>query len=415
MAALFREEAISHQSHKLDGEVTIATHTAFTRIAVFLVAIVFIGVLFLLWGEYHRKEVVSGYLRPTSGLNKVYPVAHGLIEEIFVSEGDSVSKGQVLAKIKLDREISSGTGANDAIIQQLQIQKALITQNIANKQHLFETDYRRLEERIKYVASTRKHIQLQHELLLQRISIHQRKVEDLQSLTNAGFTSQKELENQQDLLLTLEQQREKNTAQILESHENLKQLHHQLNQLPIKHNDQIGSLNSQLVDINKHISQTEAQRSVSIVSPKDGVVTNLLVNTGTMANTGRPLMTIMPKDALFEAVLYVPTRAYGFVVEGQQTRIRYHAFPYQRFGLYEGNIKAVSKTVILPNETTLPVAFNEPVYQVIVELKHQWAEAYGDTIPLQSGMLLEADIMIDKRSLFDWLFDPIISVKGKLK
>lgn len=414
MAALFREEVISHQSYKLDGEVIIATHTAFTRIAAFLVAIVFIGVIFLLWGEYHRKEVVSGYLRPTSGLNKVYPSAHGLIEDIFVNEGDSVSKGQVLAKIKLDQEISSGTGANNAIIQQLHLQKALINQNIANTQHLFETDYRRLEERIKYVASTRKHIQLQHELLVQRISLHQRKVEDLQSLTKAGFTSQKELENQQDLLLTLEQQREKNTAQILETHESLKQLHHQLNQLPTKHNDQIGNLNSQLADINKHISQTEAQRSVSIVSHKDGVVTSLLVNTGTMATTGRPLMTIMPKDALFEAVLYVPTRAYGFVVEGQQTRIRYQAFPYQRFGLYEGHIKEVSKAVILPNETVLPVTLNEPVYQVIVELKHQWAAAYGDAIPLQSGMLLEADIMIDKRSLFDWLFDPIISVKGKL-
>lgn len=414
MAALFRKEAISHQSYKLDGEVTIATHTAFTRIAAFLITIVFIGIFFLLWGEYHRKEVVSGYLRPTSGLNKVYPIAHGLIEEIFVNEGDSVSKGQVLARIRLDREISSGMGANDAIIQQLHRQKALITQNIANKQHLFDTDYQRLAERIKYVASTREHIQIQQELLLQRLSIHQRKVEDLQSLTNAGFTSQKELENQQDLLLTLEQQREKNNAQILESQENLEQLRHQLNQLPIKHNDDINNLNSQLADLDKHISQSEAQRNVSIISHKDGVVTSLLVNTGTMANTGRPLMTIMPKDAVFEAVLYVPTRAYGFVVEGQQTQIRYHAFPYQRFGLYEGHIKAVSKAVILPNETTLPVAVNEPVYQVIVKLKHQWATAYGDAIPLQSGMLLEADIMIDKRSLFDWLFDPIISVKGKL-
>ncbi len=37
-------------------------------------------------------------------------------------------------------------------------------------------------------------------------------------------------------------------------------------------------------------------------------------------------------------------------------------------------------------------------------------DAYGDAIPLQPGMLLAADIVFDRRSLIEWLFDPIYAV-----
>ena len=61
MSDLFRKEAIDHQGQKLDGEVTIATHMSFTWILGLILGIVIIGLTYLILGEYHRKEVVSGY------------------------------------------------------------------------------------------------------------------------------------------------------------------------------------------------------------------------------------------------------------------------------------------------------------------------------------------------------------------
>ena len=58
------------------------------------------------------------------------------------------------------------------------------------------------------------------------------------------------------------------------------------------------------------------------------------------------------------------------------------------------------------------MSLQEPMYQVVVELTKQNAQAYGASVPLQAGMLLEADIMVDSRSLFEWLFEPIYSIKG---
>ena len=69
---------------------------------------------------------------------------------------------------------------------------------------------------------------------------------------------------------------------------------------------------------------------------------------------------------------------------------------------------------MLPGEVDMPVAVQEPVYRVQVALGQQEIRAYGNTVPLQSGMLLSADIVLEQRSLISWLFEPILSLQGRL-
>ena len=57
---------------------------------------------------------------------------------------------------------------------------------------------------------------------------------------------------------------------------------------------------------------------------------------------------------------------------------------------------------------------SEPVYRIQAKLDKQFIEGYGKEFNLKSGMLFNADIMLDKRSLIDWMLDPILSVKGRL-
>mgnify|MGYP006198678367 CR=1 FL=1 len=127
-----------------------------------------------------------------------------------------------------------------------------------------------------------------------------------------------------------------------------------------------------------------------------------------------PLLTIMPEQAELLAVLLVPTRAYGFVQPGQQARLRFDAFPYQRFGSYQGQVIKTAQAIVLPNEVDMPVAVQEPVYRVEVQLESQQIRAFNNNVPLQSGMLLSADIVLEQRSLMAWLFEPILSLKGRL-
>jgi len=151
-----------------------------------------------------------------------------------------------------------------------------------------------------------------------------------------------------------------------------------------------------------------------ITAPDDGVVTTILAERGQSANTTIPLLSILPDGAQLQAQLLVPSRAIGFIEPGQTVAVRYQAFPYQRFGSYKGRVKEISRTLINPNEVNLPVSLNEAVYRVTVALNSQTVKAYSEDVPLQSGMLLDADVWLDHRRIIDWVFDPLYSVTGRL-
>jgi membrane fusion protein len=120
---------------------------------------------------------------------------------------------------------------------------------------------------------------------------------------------------------------------------------------------------------------------------------------------------IIPEGARIEAELLAPSRGAGFIRPGQEVRLMLQAFPHQRFGTVNGEVKSISRTVLGPTEISIPgLNIQEPVFRVRVTLPREEMEAYGEAIPLQPGMLLNADIVFDRRSLIHWLFDPVFAV-----
>ncbi|AZZ99954.1 HlyD family efflux transporter periplasmic adaptor subunit [Pseudoalteromonas sp. R3] len=414
MSGLFRKEAIEHQGQKLDGEVSIATHMSFNWILLVILATVLIGITYLVVGEYHRKEIVSGYLRPTDGLSKVYPLGQGVIDEVYVEEGQKVEKGQVLVRVRMERILTSGSDMNEAILTELIKQKDLVKKNIENQTQLAKVSQEKLDSQINNTAFQLAQTKKQHELLTQRVELSEKRYRDTLALIEKDFVSQSDVESVRDAMLVLQQQAEDLEGRVLSQQESLSQLRLERQQLPLTLQKTEAQLRTQLADINQQITQASAQQSYDVRSHRSGRVSSLMVKPGMIAQSTSPLMTVLPENAALEAVLLVPSRAFGFVQEGQNTRIRYQAFPYARFGIYEGTISSVSKSILLPNETSLPVTLAEPAYQVVVSLKAQHAHAYGASVPLQAGMLLEADIMVDKRTLFEWLFEPLYSIKGAI-
>jgi membrane fusion protein len=122
-------------------------------------------------------------------------------------------------------------------------------------------------------------------------------------------------------------------------------------------------------------------------------------------------LEIIPLDSTLQAQLFFPTRAFGFVRPGQQVRILYDAFPYQKFGTYRGSVTKVSQTILTSNDATGPITLNEPAYRVTVAPERPDIDAYGLKMPLQPGMLLKADVILEKRSLMRWLLDPLLSAR----
>ena len=139
-----------------------------------------------------------------------------------------------------------------------------------------------------------------------------------------------------------------------------------------------------------------------------GRVAALPLDRGQTAQPGAVVAVLTAGDSPLEAELYAPSRAAGFVREGQEVRLMYQAFPHQKFGVGEGRVISVSRTVLAPSEVSIPgLQVQEPVFRVRVKLDKSSVAAYGETMPLQPGMLLTADVVIDRRSLLEWLLDPL--------
>jgi membrane fusion protein len=77
-------------------------------------------------------------------------------------------------------------------------------------------------------------------------------------------------------------------------------------------------------------------------------------------------------------------------------------------------VEAVSQAILTPNEVFGRVPLKEPAYRVTVRLDRQTVDAFGRQVALQPDMTVQADIVLEGRSLLAWLFEPLLSIRGRL-
>ncbi len=88
----------------------------------------------------------------------------------------------------------------------------------------------------------------------------------------------------------------------------------------------------------------------------------------------------------------------------------YQAFPHQKFGAATGRVESIARTILTPAEIAASgFSVAEPMFRVAVSLPSETVAAYGRREVLAPGMMLTADVIIDRRNLLEWLFDPLLA------
>jgi len=150
-----------------------------------------------------------------------------------------------------------------------------------------------------------------------------------------------------------------------------------------------------------------------IRASEPGVVTTLQVVEGQEVGPAAALLVLIPARSRLIAELLLPTRSIGQIKTGDEARLRFDAFPYQKFGLVAAEIIQIDRALLMPDSTS-PIHLTEPVYRVRAALMQQ---AIGDneaSYPLRSGMQVEADILLEKRRLMDWVLKPLVGLKARI-
>lgn len=411
---LFRSSAIKAQANKLDGDVIIAQPVSSIILTACLLAAVITAVIFLSISSFNRKETVSGFLQPDAGISRISAPRNGVISAIYVNGGETVKKGDPLMLLKTPNYLAGGEGLNELIsgnlIEQINLLNDRITQT--TKQSGFQKA--ELEQRLKFHITQLSDIDAQQQLLQERLDINQARLADLSSLSKDGLIAIDEVRKQQELILNARQQIAELKVTKHSHQAQLEQLSGELTRLPGQTEKQLSIINSEITRLEQQQIELGARSEILITAPVGGVVTNLIAEIGQQVQPSGSLVTVLPNNTELKAMLLIPTRAYGFIKPGQNTKIRFDAFPHQRFGLFDGQISKTSKSIVLPNEIDMPVAIQEPVYRVEATLTAQEIRAYGESMPLQAGMLLSADVVLEERSLLAWLFEPLLSLKGRI-
>lgn len=195
------------------------------------------------------------------------------------------------------------------------------------------------------------------------------------------------------------------------------QLQQALRELPAQRAANVAIAQRDRAAIGQERVQHETSGELLVQAPVPGLIASLLIDAGQAVQAGQPLLSVLPKGSTLEAQLLVPSRAIGFVESGDSVLLRYDAYPYQKFGHHVGKVIRVSRSPVNPGHSAA-LASNgnvlEPHYRVVVELEAQTVTAYGKPEPLRPGMVVEADILSERRKLYEWLIEPLYSLNGKV-
>ena len=412
--ALFRINALKGPSSRLDGEVLIARPLSSYVLFSSLLIIVLVGMLFLVNSQFHRKEAVIGYLSPSKGTSKILAPSSGIVSQLLVNNGEIVQAGEPLALVTTTQQTSEGLVVSEALVNATREQLDLMTNRMSHAQIVFEQERNAIKLAMKSNDRTRAYSVTQIQLASERLAIQQARLNKLAGLQLQGAVTQNDVDAQSEQVLVLNQQIAELRVIEQQAINQLAELDAQLASLPIEHQQSLTLLHSEKSRLSQQLLSNQASAEWLITAPTTGKVTNIGLSVGDSVRQQQYVMTVMPESDALRAILLVPSRAYGFVAEGQNTKIRFDAFPYQRFGLFDGEVIKTSDYIVMPGEIDMPVVINKPVYKVEVAMESQSISAYGQSVPLQPGMTISADIVLEERSLLSWLLEPIMSLKGRV-
>lgn len=407
MTDLFRKEATTHATRRLSGEVVLAAPLSNRMLSFGAIAIVAVATLAAATASYARKETVIGWLTPDAGIIRQAAPQGGIIETIHVKEGAAVVAGQPIATVRLSGTLQTGDAYLALKQTQVQLANAATTRAHAMRQTL-NAEARQLVGRQaaleREIVETKRRVALQTD----RVRLARAEVDRAEIIAAQGYLPRRDLDARRSAALLAEQELSAIAETALSMQRAMGEISARLVAIPNDQRAADADAGAASATLMRQRIETEAQSSYVIVASVAGRVVALPANRGQSVPPSATVAIISPIGSTLQVELYAPSRAIGFVREGQPVRVMYQAFPYQKFGAGDARITAVSRTVLAPTEVSIPgLPVQEPVFRMTARLQRDTINAYGQVVPLQPGMLLSADVIVDRRTLLEWLLDPL--------
>ncbi len=451
--SFFRPEVMQSQTSQWLGVVRLHRPLSFGIITASAIGVALLCMTFATWGEVNRKARVSGLLVSALGsLNIAAPLA-GVLVESKITEGQTVQAGDVLLVLNTERQSAAGD-TNALTLLHIEARKQTLSTERGLRQLQTSQRSQVLEDRIRTLNAELLRLDEEQSLLENRITLSKRTLARSQKLASEGFLSAAQVQTNQEELIDLNSRQQAQARSKLSTQRDLRTLTGEFEGLTTQLKADLNQLDRSLSQLNQESTETASRKSTIITAPYAGTVTAFNLQSGQAVQAGQTLATLVrtteqpaklvkstnggllkisvrpepveglpTDDNALQAHLYAPSRTAGFLKPGQSVYMRYAAYPYQKFGLQTGHITAISATPFSASELPPNIAqqliaqsgSNEALFRINVRLDQQTITSYGEPLQLKAGLTLEADVLQERRKVWEWVLEPLLAARAQLK
>lgn len=376
-------------------------------VGAFIVVITAVGVPLLATAEYSRKETVRGWLVSRDGVARIAHDGAGVVEKIAAISGDSVRVGDPVIYLSRDTFMEDGRSSGDQMLGELTKQVAALDRRTGLLRTEADIEGDSIAKQLLSLEQARLALSRQMAEQQRRLAAASDKLALIESAARSGAATRWEVLQQADERVVLKQALAEVQQTEMALNREREQLTARAKALPVETQRSISGLRSQRSQLQQQITRHESEQRVVLKSPITGKLASLQVQKGSAVLPNELLATVLPENLTMVAEVYVPSSAIGFIKPGQRVRLMYDAFPVQQFGIFGGKVQRVSDFILMPSELPQTFSLREATFKVQIAIENDSILLESGSAPMRPGMLLAAEIILESRSLLDWLLEPI--------
>ena len=347
------------------------------------------------WGAIPTESNGEGILLRRGGVSDLVAPGAGQIEEVLVSVGDEIRKGEPVARIRQE-ELQRQIADRDARLADLR--------GDLEERRRYAREQERLRDRD--LEQQRANLELAIRTLRADIDAVSQRLEDQEALRKDGLVTQQTVTTTQQ---ELNGKREQLDSRRLE-----------LNGLETKRLESVQQLGQELetreralrdLELETRELQAKLAENVHILSSHAGRVLEVLVDRGAVVSPGTPILSLEVMSEELVAYLFVPASDGKRVQPGMEVRLSPSTVKREEFGSMLGKVtKAAafpatqrSMLLLLGNEALVTDLMKDgPPIQVDVALEHdpatptgyRWSSSRGPDLEISSGTLASGSIIV---------------------
>ena len=395
----------------------------------------------LAWAAVGRLDIIAvaqGRIVPQSYLQIVQPAEQGIVKELLVREGDAVKAGQVL--VRMDARLSEAdirTLRNELALRSLTLRRIdaelegrpLAARRDDPPELLAQVDAQYRARRQAYLDALateqsvlakaeqdlRGALEVQQKLA-KMLPLYREQEEAFEKLSKEGYAGR---------LMVLEKSRDRiEKEQDLKAQEftiaslraTIEQAQKRITQISSNYRRELQNerveVEAQYARMRQDAEKQSTRRELlELRAPQDGIVKDLATHTvGSVLSPGTVVMTLVPVNDPMQAEVWVTHDDAGFVAPKQQVKLKLATYPFQKYGMIDGEVKRVSPDASETGDGRSGKAGEGGAgsgYRTLVSVRTPYLETEGKRYPLSPGMVVTAEINLGTRTVLEYILSPV--------